>query len=687
MTTQEVKRKLVAILSADVKGYSRLMGEDEVGTIHTLNAYKEVMAGLIQHHHGRVVDAPGDNVLAEFGSVVDAVQCAVEIQKELKTRNTELPENRRMEFRIGVNLGDVIEEGEQILGDGVNIAARLESLSEAGGICISGTAFDHVKNKLNLGYKYLGEQTVKNILEPVRVYRVLMEPEAAGKVIGVKKAKTRQWQMATMGLVIVVAAAVVIWKLYTPSAPQPEVTSKEKITTALPEKPSAAVPPLAEVPAKEKMAVEVVPKERIKSPPPEKISKTITPSPPVDKANPKKMALPLPDKPSIAVLPFMNMSGDKEQEYFSDGITGNIISGLSRIPRLFVIARNSTFIYKGKGVKVQQVAEELGVRYVLKGSVQRSESRIRITAQLIDAITGNHLWAERYDRDLKDIFAVQDEITIRIMGAMRVKLTEGEQALKGKPPHNLEAYLKYLQAQEYCQRFNIEGNIMGKRLAEEAIALDPEFAGGYGTLGIGYMMDVWLGLSKSPKESLEKAIELTQKAISLDPKGSATPYAALGYVYTLKRDYDKAIAEGEKAVALDPGGADAYALLGMSLNYTDRPKEAIPLFEKAIRLNPNGPTHYFLNFGTSYRTMGQYQEAITQYKKALRIAPNNIIAHLALSATYSSLGRYEEARAEAEEVLKINPKFSLESYAKMLPFKNQAETDRLIEALRKAGLK
>jgi len=680
MATQEVKRKLAAILSADVKGYSRLMSEDEVGTIRTLNIYKEVMTNLIQQHHGRVVDAPGDNVLAEFGSIVDAVQCAVEIQKELKTRNAELPENRKMEFRIGVNLGDVVEDGEQILGDGVNIAARLESLSEAGGICISGTAFDQVKNKLNLGYKYLGEQTVKNILEPVRVYRVLMEPEAAGKVIGEKKAKQRKWQRATMGLVIgviVVVAAVVIWKLYTPSAPQPEVVSKEKIAVSRTEKAPMVAPP----------STEVVPKEKVTPPSPEKVSKTITPAPSVDKADPKKMALPLPDKPSIAVLPFMNMSGDKEQEYFSDGITGNIITGLSKIPRLFVIARNSTFIYKGKGVKVQQVAEELGVRYVLEGSVQRSENRIRITAQLIDAITGNHLWAERYDRDLKDIFAVQDEITIRIMGAMRVKLTEGEQALRGKPPGNLEAYLKLLQAQENIQRFNIEGNIMGKRLAEEAIVLDPELAGGYGILGMGYMMDVWLGLSKSPKESLEKAVELTQKAISLDPKGSSIPYAALGYLYTLKRDYDKAIAEGEKAVALDPGGADAYALLGMSLNYADRPKEAISLFEKAIRLNPNCPTHYFLNFGTSYRMMGQYQEAITQYKKALRIAPNNIIAHLALAATYSSLGRDEEAHAEAEEVLKINPKFSLESYAKMLPFKNQAQLDRLVEALRKAGLK
>ena len=335
MTTQEVKRKLAAILSADVKGYSRLMGEDEKGTLHTLNVHKEVMTGLIQHHHGRVVDAPGDNVLAEFGSVVDAVECAVETQKELKTRNAQLPENRRMEFRIGINLGDVIEEGEKIFGDGVNIAARLESLSEAGGICISGTAFDHVKNKLNLGYQYLGEQTVKNILEPVRVYRVLMEPEAAGKVIGDKR--PRQWQRATIGLVvaaILVIATFVIWKLFIPPASQEEVASIDK------------------------------------------------------------MAFPLPDKPSIAVLPFVNMSDDPKQEFFSDGLTEEIINALSRVPNVFVIARNSTFTYKGKAVKVQRVAEDLGVQYVLEGSVQKSGSRVRVTAQLIDAIKGHHIYGQ-----------------------------------------------------------------------------------------------------------------------------------------------------------------------------------------------------------------------------------------------------------------------------------------------------
>jgi adenylate cyclase len=630
MSTQEVKRKLAAIVSADVKGYSRLMGVDEEGTLRTLTTYREVMASLIQQHNGRVVNAPGDALLAEFESVVDAVKSAVEIQRELSKRNADLPSDRRMEYRIGINLGDVMVDGDSIYGDGVNIAARLESLADAEGICISGTAFDQVKNKLNLGYKYLGEQTVKNISEPVRVYQILMEPEAVGKVIEEKKISPRRWQrpaLALVGILILIAVAVAVWQFgLKPSLPA------------------------------------------------------------LEKADPKKMALPLPDKPSIAVLPFVNMSDDPKQEYLSDGITENIITGLSKIPRLFVIARNSTFVYKGKGVKVQQVAEDLGVRYVLEGSVQRSGNRVRVTAQLIDAITGNHLWAERYDRDLKDIFAVQDEITMKILGDMQVKLTEGEQTLRGKPPRNLEAYLKLLQALEYIQRFNIEGNIRGKQLAEEAIALDPEFAAAYNMLASTHMMDVWLGLSKSPKESLEKAVELTQKAISLDSKDPRY-YAFIGYLYTMKRDHNRAIAEGEKAVVLDPGGADANAWLGNTLNYADRPKEAIPLFEKAIRLNPFGPTWYFLNFGNSYRMIGQYEEAITQYKKALRLAPNNILAHLCLAGTYSLSGRDEEARAEADEALKINPKFSLESYAKTLPYKNQAQLDRYVEALRQAGLK
>ena len=403
MTTQDVKRKLTAILSTDVKGYSRLMGEDEKGTVRTLNAYKEVMAGLIQNYHGRVVDAPGDNVLAEFASVVDAVECAAKIQKELKTRNAELPENRRMEFRIGVNLGDVIEDGEQILGDGVNIAARLESLSEAGGICISGTAFDQVRNKLDLGYEYLGEQTVKNIALPVRVYKVLMEPGAAGKVIGEKK--PRQHQRATIGVavvLIVAVAAIVIWKLYVPPVPQPKITSKEKITVPQPEKPSAT-PPIPPGPS-----VETTPKEKVTPPTPEKVSKPTPPTAPkIEVASKEKMVFPLPDKPSIAVLPFANMGDDPKQEYLGDGLSEDITTALCKVGNLFVISRESSFSYKGKRVKMRQVAEELGVRYVLEGSVRKVGDKVRITAQLVDAVKGHHLWAERFDRELRDIFAVQ----------------------------------------------------------------------------------------------------------------------------------------------------------------------------------------------------------------------------------------------------------------------------------------
>jgi TolB-like protein/class 3 adenylate cyclase len=469
MTTQEVKRKLTAILSADVKGYSRLIGEDEEGTIRTLNTYKEAMSNLIQQQRGRVVDAPGDNVLAEFGSVVDAVRCAVDVQKEFKNRNAQLPENRRMEFRIGVNLGDVVEDGEQIFGDGVNIAARLEGLSEAGGVCISGTAYDQVENKLSFGYEYLGEQTVKNIAKPVRVYRVLMEPEEAGKMIGEKKAKPRQWKNAAIGLmvfVIVIITAFIIWKLYTPPASQKEVTPKEKIEVSQTEKAPTVAPPSADV----------SPKEKVMPPTPEKVSKTITPFPTVDKADPKKMALPLPDKPSIAVLPFVNMSEDPKQEFLSDGITENIITALSKGTRLFVISRQSTFFYKGKPVKVKQVSEELGVRYVLEGSVQRSGDRIRINAQLIDALTGHHIWAEKYDRDLKDLFAVQDEVTLKILKAMQVKMMVGEEAAltqQWKCSENLECWLKWLEAARYSEQMTIEGNNMARRKTEEILALCP----------------------------------------------------------------------------------------------------------------------------------------------------------------------------------------------------------------------
>ena len=391
MAEEGFKRKLTAILSADVEGYSRLMGDDEESTVRTLTSYREVLTTLIQQHNGKVLDSPGDNLLAEFVSVVDAVQCAVAVQKEINARNAELPENRRMRFRIGINLGDVIQEEERIYGDGVNIAARLEGLSEPGGICISKTAFDQIESKLPYGYEFLGDQTVKNIAKPVGAYRVLMEPRVtvAGEPEEKKSAPVRRKAILVGAFaVLMLAVAVGIWQFYVRRSS-------------------------------------------------------------VEPASVEKMAYPLPDKASIVVLPFANMSDDSKQEYFSDGITEIIITALSNVKNMFVIGRNSAFTYKGKAVKIKQVAEELGVRYVLEGSVQKTEDRIRITVQLIDAVAGKHMWAERYDRDLKDLFALQDEITLKIITALRVKLTEGEQITLDTD--NLDAYLKYLQARKQLQ--------------------------------------------------------------------------------------------------------------------------------------------------------------------------------------------------------------------------------------------
>jgi TolB-like protein/Tfp pilus assembly protein PilF len=392
------------------------------------------------------------------------------------------------------------------------------------------------------------------------------------------------------------------------------------------------------------------------------------------------MAFPLPDKPSIAVLPFNNLSGDPEQEYFSDGLTEEIISALSRVPKLFVIARNSSFTYKGKPVKVQQVSEELGVRYVLEGSVKKAGDEIRITAQLIDALTGHHLWAGRYDRNLSDLFAVQDEITKEIISAMQVKLTEGEQArAAAKGTNNLEAYLKYLQAKEYANVLNIESNALARQLAEEAIALDPEYAMAYKVLGRTHIVDVWFGTSKSPKDSMAKARELVQKAIVLDDT-YAEAYALLGFLFVMAQQDDKAIALGEKAVALNPNSADAHFRLGKILSLADnRYEESIPEYKKAIRLNPIPPNIYLYSLGLAYASMGQYEEGIVWCEKAVRQEPDSLFARIMMTVVYSYSERDEEARVEAAEVLRLNPKFSLEKYEKKF-------SERMISALRKAGL-
>jgi adenylate cyclase len=403
---------------------------------------------------------------------------------------------------------------------------------------------------------------------------------------------------------------------------------------------------------------------------------------------PETPVLPLPDEPSIAVLPFVNMSGDPEQEYFSDGISEEIITALSKTPKLFVIARTSTFTYKGKSVKVQQVGRELGVKYVLEGSVRKAEDEVRITAQLVDAQTGHHLWAERYDRKLKEIFALQDEITIKILTSLQVNLTDTEQAaFFAKGTDSLEAYLKWLQAYEYVLHINRDDNLLGRQKAEEAIAIDPNYAAAYTTLGWTHAFDARYRWSKSPKQSMVRAVELARKAIALDDTYPAV-YRLWGFIYLLKRQYDEAIAAQEKAVALSPNWAGAYAHLGMTLVYACRPEEGIRTLQKAIRLNPTmPPTYVYFKLGRAYRMIGQYDEAISVFNKALHSSPNNLLAYVGLASTYSLSGRQEEARAAAAEVLKISPKFSSESFIMSLAFKNQSENERVISALQKAGLK
>jgi adenylate cyclase len=414
---------------------------------------------------------------------------------------------------------------------------------------------------------------------------------------------------------------------------------------------------------------------------------------PIEVASIERMAFPLPEQPSIAVLPFVNMSDDPKQEFLSDGITENIITALSKVPHLFVISRQSTFFYKGKPVKVKRVSEELGVRYVMEGSVQRSADRMRISAQLIDALTGHHLWSGRYDRDLKELFVLQDEITVKVLTAIRVKLTDGEQAsiaekhFAGK--HGLDCYLKVMEATGIRLRFNIEDNNLARRMIEEAIAMCPENPMGYVALGWVYRTDYVLGNTKSPQETIEKGIELAQKALAMDDSIFGA-HAILSYLYQAKGEHDKAIAEGERAVALNPGGWTALNSYANSLSTAGRPEEAIPFFQKAIRLAPVGESVLYQSFGVALRQTGRFEEAVSALKKAIQLAPDNIQAHVGLAFTYSMMGRKKEARAEAAEVLRINPKFSLDYYVKASvasPSKDSSGRDRYINALRKAGLK
>jgi adenylate cyclase len=634
MTTEDVKRKLTAIFSADVQGYSRLMGDDEGATVQTITAYRKVMIDLIQGHHGRVVDAKGDNVLAEFPSVVDAIHCADKIQKELKVKNAGLPEHRRMAFRIGVNLGDVIEKEDIIYGDGVNIAARLESLAEGGGICISGTAFDQIGKKVPLGYEYLGKRRVKNIEKPIRVYKVLVEPEAVGKVIG-EKSRLKVWHWtAIFGLAVLILVTGVLgfWEFYV----RPDVAP----------------------------------------------------------ASLEKIALTLPEKPSIAVLPFDNLSGDPKQEYFSDGMTDDLITDLSKVSGIFVIARNSTFAYKGESVPIRQIAEELGVRYMLEGSVRKADDNVRINAQLIDATTGYHLWGERYDGKLGDVFDLQDRITRKIVAALAVKLTSDErEKITRKETDSIEAYDAFTRGQEYLFRLTPDDFAKALQFFEKAIEFDRNYARAYAALAMTYLKGSYFGWERSLGVSWWEARKRARQYLEMSMNNpTSLSHSVASEMNLIQRLYKEAIAEAERAIALDPNAALGHITMANALIFAGRPEEAVDFVKKAMRHDPRLQGVYLYYLGLAHFCMGQLEETVTLIERALKHNPEIQFEYL-LTSAYAHLGRDQDAKAALAKAIpgltnlppKVRQLILRRLMLSIMPFKDPEIADRFANGLIKAG--
>ena len=621
-----MERKLTAILCADVHGYSRLMGDDEEATIRNLSTHRRTIDRLIEQHRGRFVNSAGDSVLAEFASAVNAVECAVAIQTALRTESEDVPLARRMEFRIGVNLGDVVVEGGEIYGDGVNVAARLESLADPGGICISGVVHDQVKNKLSLIYQDLGAQQVKNIAERVHVWRVVLDGTAAHRL------RRRYWRGGVLSLTGV-AIALGTFLLVQHLLLKPPHTS-------------ASIQPAA------------------------------------------KPALLLPSIPSIAVLPFRNLSGDPQQEYFSDGISDQLINELSRLSGLLVIARNSSFSYKGQTIKEQDLGKELGVKYLLEGSVQKSPDRIRLGVELVDASSAAEVWTQRFDRPLKDIFAIQDEIVSKLVTTLGLILHREETSVPWGNPNpgattNLEAYDDVLRGTEHLARFTNEDNLKARSWFKKATALDPEYAEAYLDLGATYNFNVLFGWSDEPAADLARVAEFAHKALSLGNECGAL--AALCEIDWKQRRFDQAIAEGERAVAICPNAVGVYGPLVDALTVSNRPQdleEAVHVVQKQERLDPTRRDFYSYFIAAPYVLIGRYEDAIPLIKQHLRAYPNMPWAHAMLIFAYSELGREQDAQAEAVELNRVSPHFLVHAAIGRDPAVNK----RLVDDLRRAGM-